>query len=293
MLRGLFKKIGQLITGRGRVDEELFDELEEALIEADVGVHTATRLVQELREATRRERLSTPEEVRGHLRGEIAAILGSDEAGMHWAGTPPTLCLVVGVNGTGKTTSIAKLAQLMRRQGKRVVLAAADTFRAAAIDQLELWSQRVGVELIKHKEGADPAAVVFDAVQAARARGAELVIADTAGRLHTKTNLMEELKKVHRVAERALGRPADEILLVLDATLGQNAVSQARSFAEALPVSGIVLTKLDGTARGGVIVTVADELKLPIKFAGTGEKPDDFAPFSPQKFVASLFDEEE
>lgn len=292
MLRGLFRKIEQLITRRGRVDDELFDELEEALIEADVGVETSLRLVEELREATRRLRLSSAEEVKEHLRGEIAAILESEDAGIRWASSPPTLIVVVGVNGTGKTTSIAKLAHHLRRSGKRVVLAAADTFRAAAIDQLETWAGRVGVDLIKHREGADPAAVVFDAVQAAQARGAEVVIADTAGRLHTKTNLMEELKKVHRVAERALGRPADEVLLVIDGTVGQNAVSQTRSFAEALPVTGIILTKLDGTARGGVIVTVADELKVPIKFAGTGEKPDDFAPFSPREFVNSLFDEE-
>jgi fused signal recognition particle receptor len=270
----------------------VFDGLEEALIEADVGVHTATRLVSDLREATRRLRLSTPEAVRQHLRDAITAILENPAAGFRWSPDPPTLCLVVGVNGTGKTTSIGKLADMMRRQGKRVVLAAADTFRAAAIDQIEVWANRAGVDLIRHREGADPAAVVFDAVQAARARNADLVIADTAGRLHTKTNLMEELKKVARVAERAIERSPDEILLVLDATLGQNTVNQARSFAEALAVTGIVLTKLDGTARGGVIVTVADELKLPIKFAGTGEKPSDFAPFSPREFVAALFDEE-
>lgn len=294
MLRGLFRRIEQLITRRARVDDELFDELEEALIEGDVGVQTAMRLVQELREAARRERMSTPEEVRQQLRVQVEAILRRPEAanGIRWAETPPTLVMVVGVNGTGKTTSIGKLAQMLRRQGRKVVLAAADTFRAAAIDQLELWSQRVGVEMIRHREGADPAAVVFDAVQAARARGADVVIADTAGRLHTKTNLMEELRKVNRVAERALERPADEVLLVLDATIGQNAVSQARSFAEALPVSGIILTKLDGSARGGVIVTVVDELGLPIKFAGTGEKADDLAPFSPERFAQALFGEE-
>jgi fused signal recognition particle receptor len=292
MLRGLFKKIGQLIARRARIDEELFDELEEALIEADVGVHTATRLVQELRADTRRGELANPDEVRSRLRDVLVAILDLPELGLRWSPIPPTLCTIVGVNGTGKTTSIAKLAYFARRQQKKVVVAAADTFRAAAIDQLEVWSQRVGAELIKHREGADPAAVVFDAVQAARARSADLVIADTAGRLHTRANLMEELKKVHRVAERALYRAPDEVLLVLDATLGQNAVSQARSFAEALPVSGIILTKMDGTARGGVIVTVADEFKIPIKFAGTGEKPEDFSPFNPRGFVAALFDEE-
>jgi fused signal recognition particle receptor len=292
MFKGLFRRIEQLVTRRGRVDDEFFDELEEALIEGDVGVHTATRLVEELRETARRLRLSTPEEVREQLEGEIRTILAEADPAFRWAAAAPTLCLVVGVNGTGKTTSIGKLAHLLRGEGKRVVLAAADTFRAAAIDQLELWSQRAGVEIVRHKENADPAAVVFDAVQAARARGADLVIADTAGRLHTKTNLMEELRKVHRVAERALGRPADEVLLVLDATIGQNAVNQARSFAEALPLTGLVLTKLDGTARGGVIVSVVDELKLPIKFAGTGEKPGDFAPFSAEAFARALFEED-
>lgn len=293
MFKGLFRRIEQLVTRRGRIDDELYDDLEEALIEADVGPETSLQLVEGLREATRRLRLSSAEEVCEHLRGEIAAILEHPESGIRWSRTPPTLVMVIGVNGTGKTTSIAKLAHLLRRQGKKVVLAAGDTFRAAAIDQLETWAQRINVEIVKHTEGADPAAVVFDAVQAARARGADVVIADTAGRLHTKANLMEELKKVHRVAERALGRPADEVLLVLDGTTGQNAITQTRAFAEALPVTGIILTKLDGTARGGVIVSVAEQLKVPIKFAGTGEKPDDFAPFSPREFVQALFDDPE
>ncbi len=293
MLRGLFKKIGHLITRRGRVDDELYDELEEALIEADVGVGTATRLVTDLRDATRRLRLASPEAARDHLREQIAAILNAGDRTPRWSAVPPTLWLVVGVNGTGKTTSIAKLAHLSQSQGRRVLLAAGDTFRAAAIDQLELWANRVGVEVVKHREGADPAAVVFDAVQAARARGIDLVIADTAGRLHTRTNLMEELRKVNRVAERALERPADELLLVLDGTLGQNSVSQSRAFAEALPVTGLILTKLDGTARGGVIVTVVDELGLPVKFAGFGEKPENLGLFSPEKFTAELFTGEE
>jgi fused signal recognition particle receptor len=255
-------------------------------------VHTATRLVEELRHSSRQLRLSSPQAVQSELEAQLRRILEAADPAFRWSSVAPTLCLVVGVNGTGKTTSIGKLAHLLRGQGKRVVLAAADTFRAAAIDQLELWSQRAGVEIVRHKENADPAAVVFDAVEAARARGADVVIADTAGRLHTKTNLMEELKKVHRVAERALGRPADEVLLVLDATIGQNAINQARSFAEALPLTGLVLTKLDGTARGGVIVSVVDELRLPIKFAGTGEKPGDFAPFSAAEFVRALIEEE-
>jgi len=295
MFRGLFKKVTekvqQLVTRRGKIDEELYDELEETLLESDVGVHTATRLVQSLREATRKQRLSTADEVTDWLKAEIQRTLASEEQEIRWSPEPPTLIMVVGVNGTGKTTSTAKLAQYLKGQRKKVLLAAADTFRAAAIDQLAIWADRIGVELVRHADGADPAAVVFDAVQAGRARGVDVVIADTAGRLHTKSNLMEELKKVNRVAERALGRPTDEVLLVLDGTIGQNAISQAESFAQALPLSGIILTKLDGTARGGVIVTVKDELGLPIKFVGTGEKAGDFDVFRPREFADALFAE--
>jgi fused signal recognition particle receptor len=290
MFRGLFKKIDQLITGRGKIDDDLFDALEEALIESDVGVHTATRIVEDLREATRRNRLSDAEEVRTHLRRELSEILSLGDTRLRTAAEPPTVYLMVGVNGTGKTTTTAKLAHRLKGQGKKVLLAAADTFRAAAIDQLEIWANRVGVEMVKHKEGADPAAVVYDAIQAARSRRMDVLIADTAGRLHTKTNLMEELKKVHRVVQRELNRPADEVLLVLDATIGQNAVNQAKSFAEALPLTGIVLAKLDGTARGGVVITVKDELGIPIKLVGTGEKPPDLDEFRADEFVAALFE---
>jgi len=290
MFRGLFKKIDQLITGRGKIDDDLFDELEEVLIQSDVGVGTATRIVEDLRQATRRNRLSTADEVRAHLRSELSQILSLGDTRRRTAAEPPTVYLMVGVNGTGKTTTTAKLAHRLKSQGKKVLLAAADTFRAAAIDQLEIWSNRVGVEMVKHKEGADPAAVVYDAIQAARGRRMDVVLADTAGRLHTKTNLMEELKKVHRVVERELGRPADEVLLVLDATVGQNAVNQAKSFAEALPLTGIVVAKLDGTARGGVVITVKDELGIPIKLVGTGEKPADLDEFRPDEFVAALFE---
>lgn len=296
MFKGLFQKfqkVTELLTRRTRIDEELFEELEETLIESDVGVQTATRLVANLREATRKNRLSSAEEVQEWLQGEIERILSAGNLEVNWSPAPPTLVMVIGVNGTGKTTSVAKLAQYFSRQRKKVLLAAADTFRAAAIDQLQVWADRVDTDLVRHKEGADPAAVVFDAVQAARSRGADVVLADTAGRLHTKSNLMEELKKVNRVAERALGRPADEVLLVLDATIGQNAISQAKSFTEAIPVSGIVLTKLDGTARGGVIITVMDELGIPIKFVGTGEKAGDLDVFRPREFAASLFTEAE
>src|SRR6266571_1009471 len=290
MFRGLFKKIDQLITGRGKIDDDLYDDLEEMLIQSDVGVHTATRIVDDLRQATRRNRLSTADEVRAHLRGELSQILSLGDTRLRTAAEPPTVYLMVGVNGTGKTTTTAKLASRLKSEGKRVLLAAADTFRAAAIDQLEIWANRVGVDLVKHKEGADPAAVVYDAIQAARGRRIEFVLADTAGRLHTKTNLMEELKKVHRVVQRELGRPADEVLLVLDATIGQNAVNQAKSFAAALPLTGIALAKLDGTARGGVVITVKDELGIPIKLVGTGEKPGDLDEFRPEEFVAALFE---
>jgi fused signal recognition particle receptor len=296
LFRGLFQKfqkVTDLLTGRRQIDDELFDELEETLIESDVGVHTATRLVSDLRQASRRNRFSTADQVRDWLKEEITRVLGSGTQEIAWSSQPPTLVLVVGVNGTGKTTSVAKLAHYLTSQRKRVLLAAADTFRAAAIDQLQIWAERTGVEWGRHTEGADPAAGVFDAVQAGRSRGADVVLADTAGRLHTKANLMEELKKVNRVAERALGRPADEVLLVLDATIGQNAVSQAQSFTEALPVSGLVLTKMDGTARGGVIITIKDELSIPIKFVGTGERPEDFDVFRPDEFARSLFTEDE
>ncbi len=289
MFRNLFSKVTQLFTGRTKIDDELYDELEETLILSDVGVYTATRLVSELRTATRKQRLSTAEEVQDWLKAEISRLLTVGDSEFHFAPEGPTLALIVGVNGTGKTTSTAKLAQYYSRQRKKVLLAAADTFRAAAIDQLDIWAKRVGVDMVRHKENADPAAVVFDAVQAARARGADLVIADTAGRLHTKTNLMEELKKIGRISEKALGRPADEVLLVLDATIGQNAIQQAESFQEALPLSGIILTKLDGTAKGGVILTIKDELGLPIKFIGTGEKAEDFDLFRPEKFASGLF----
>ena len=295
MFRNLFSKVTQtvtqFVTGRGRIDEELYTELEEALLEGDVGVETATRLVENLRQAVRKNRLSTAEEVEDWLADEITRILSEYDTDLRWGRQSPTLILVVGVNGTGKTTSTAKLAQHLRRQGKRVILAAADTFRAAAIDQLEVWAERLDIQLVRHKEGADAASVVFDAVQAARARGMDVVIADTAGRLHTKTNLMEELRKVNRVAERALGRQTDEVLLVLDATIGQNAVQQAKTFMEVTPVSGIILTKMDGTARGGVILTVVDELEIPIKFVGTGEKADDFDVFRPKEFARALIKE--
>ena len=289
LFKGLFQKVDQLLTGRRAVDDELFDKLEEALIQADVNIHTTTRIVDDLRQVAREERLSEAEDIRERLKDELTQVLSADgDARLRTSTERPTVYLVVGVNGTGKTTSLAKLAHRFKAEGKRVVLAAADTFRAAAIDQLEIWANRIGVEIIKQREGADSAAVVFDALQAAKSRNADIVIADTAGRLHTRKNLMEELKKIGRVIERELGRPADEILLVLDATTGQNAVSQAKEFLAAVPITGIVLAKLDGTAKGGIVITLKDELGIPIKLVGTGEKMEDLENFDSRDFVSAL-----
>ena len=294
LFKTIFQKVDQLFTGRGRIDEELFEELEEALIASDLNVHTTMRMMQELRSAVQDERLKDSSEVQDRLKKFLVDMLlkdGNAAGALVVPSAPPAVYLVVGVNGVGKTTSIGKLAYYLKSKGKRVVLGAADTFRAAAVDQLALWGERVGVEVVKGREGADPASVVFDAAQAAIARKADYLIIDTAGRLHNKSNLMEELKKINRVLERALGgRSADETLLVLDATTGQNAVNQAREFKSAVAVTGLILAKLDGTARGGIVITIKDELGIPIKLVGTGEKPGDIEPFDPQAFVDALFE---
>ena len=290
MFRGLFRKIDSLLQSRRGIDDELFEELEELLVMADVGIHTTTRIVEDLREAVRRERIRDAEGVREHLKQELVTLLMEGHRPLNQPAQPPAVYTFVGVNGVGKTTTIAKTAHLLKRQGKKVLLAAADTFRAAAIDQLEVWGQRVGVDVIRQKEGSDPAAVVYDAIQAARARRVDVVLVDTAGRLHTKVNLMEELRKIHRVIERELGHPPDETLLVLDATTGQNAVSQARTFKDAVAVTGVVLAKLDGTAKGGIVLTIQDELQIPIILAGTGEKLGDIEPFDPGQLVEALFE---
>ncbi len=288
------RKIDQVLTGRGRVDDELFEELEALMIQGDINVHTTNDILTNLKSAVQEERITTAKEVVQRLKEDLFAVLqkGTDEhpVKLTVAVSGPTLYLIVGVNGVGKTTTIAKLANMLQKQGKRVVLAAADTFRAAAIDQLEIWAQRSGTEIVKHRDGADPSAVVFDAIKAARARNADYVIADTAGRLHNRANLMEELKKINRITERELGRPADEVLLVLDATTGQNGISQAKMFMTAVPLTGIALAKLDGTARGGIVITIADELGLPIKLVGVGEKMDDLEVFNPTSFINSLFE---
>ena len=288
LFKGLFQKVDQILTGRRPVDDELFDELEEALIQADLNIHTAIRVVDDLRQIARKERIGDAEDIRSRLKDELSQTLKTEDKGLCISPEPPSVYLVVGVNGVGKTTSIAKLAHRFKSQGKKVLLAAADTFRAAAIDQLEIWADRTNTDIIKQREGADPAAVVFDALQAAKSRRADVVIIDTAGRLHTKSNLMEELKKIGRVIERELGRPADEVLLVLDATTGQNAVNQAKEFKSAVPVTGIILSKLDGTAKGGIVITLKEELGIPIKLVGIGEKCEDMEDFSSKDFVNAL-----
>lgn len=289
LFRGIFQKVDQLLTGRRPVDDELFDELEEILVQSDISIYTATRLVDELRDMTRKERLRETEDVRAKLEQQLIDILETDgNSKLAVSSELPTVYLMVGVNGVGKTTTISKLAYRLKKQGKKVLLAAADTFRAAAIDQLEIWAGRVGVDIVKHQPGADPSAVLFDAVQAGVARRADFVIVDTAGRLHTKSNLMDELRKMSRVVERGVGRPPDETILVLDATTGQNAINQAKEFVAAVKATGIALAKLDGTSRGGIVITIKDELGIPIKLVGTGEHLDDLEDFDPKEFVKAL-----
>ena len=282
-------KIEKLIIGYADIDDDLLDELEETLIMSDVGVKTTERLMADVRKGIKKKDINTPEDLKPFLAEKISEILstGSDETRIASAG--PTVLLVIGVNGVGKTTTIGKLAAYYKEQGKSVMLAAADTFRAAAIDQLQIWGDRTGVPVIRHEEGSDPAAVAFDAVKAARARSIDVLIIDTAGRLHTKSNLMEELKKINRVIQREIAEAPHETLLVLDATTGQNAISQAELFTQAAPVSGVILTKLDGTAKGGVTIGIKSQLSIPIKWIGVGEGMDDLRPFHAEDFVSALF----
>lgn len=282
-------KIEKLIIGYADIDDDLLDELEETLIMSDVGVKTTERLMADVRKGIKKKDINTPEDLKPFLAEKISEILstGSDETRIASAG--PTVLLVIGVNGVGKTTTIGKLAAYYKEQGKSVMLAAADTFRAAAIDQLQIWGDRAGVPVIRHEEGSDPAAVAFDAVKAARARSIDVLIIDTAGRLHTKSNLMEELKKINRVIQREIAEAPHETLLVLDATTGQNAISQAELFQKAAAITGIVLTKLDGTAKGGVIIGLKSELSMPVKWIGVGEGVDDLRPFIAKDFARALF----
>ncbi len=286
--KGITEKIEQVLVSFGKIDDELFDELEEILIAADVGIGTTMKITDNLRKKVREGKITNASEIKNLLKEELTRLMETEDSGLK-LDTVPSVILIVGVNGVGKTTSIGKLANYYKNMGKKVILAAGDTFRAAAIDQLRIWANRVGVEMISHSEGSDPAAVIFDAVQAAKARRANLLICDTAGRLHTKKNLMEELKKIYRVIEKELPGADVETLLVLDATTGQNAVAQARTFSESTNVSGIILTKLDGTAKGGIVIAVKSELDIPVRFIGIGESIDDLQPFDPREFIEALF----
>ncbi len=276
------------ITGRGKVDDETWDELEEALILADVGVPTTTKVIDAVRSRATAEKVADPERVIELLREELVALLADSDREMKRASEGPTVWMFVGVNGVGKTTSIAKLAQREVDSGHRVVLAAADTFRAAAAEQLATWAERTGSEIVRGQDGADPGSIVFDAMSAATTRGADVVLVDTAGRLHNKINLMEELKKLRRIVERTEGALC-EVLLVVDASTGQNGLTQARQFAETVDITGIVLTKLDGTAKGGIVLAIQSELDIPVKVVGIGETAEDLVPFDPEEFVAALF----
>jgi fused signal recognition particle receptor len=285
---GLFGAVRNLFHTRRELDEDFWDELEERLIQADVGAHTTADLVDALRDQQRTRRLASPEDAEATLRELMVDLLGSDDASLVLP-LPLAVILVIGVNGVGKTTSIAKLGSFLAAAGKKPMFVAGDTFRAAAIDQLKIWGERTNVPVIAQSPGSDPSAVVFDGLQAARARGANVLIVDTAGRLHTKTNLMEEMKKINRTIERQVPGAPHETLLVLDAVTGQNGLVQAKSFSNAVGVTGLILAKLDSSAKGGVVFSIAQELQLPIKFVGTGERLDDFAPFDPETFSRALF----
>lgn len=302
---GLFSKISQglkktrdslmgavnsVVSSFTKIDEELFEELEEILIMADTGVATAQKICNELRHRVKEQRITDPSVIKDMLKDVITEIAECDNS-LHLE-TKPSLILVIGVNGVGKTTSIGKMAAKFKSEGKSVILGAADTFRAAAAEQLSIWAERTGVPIVKHGEGSDPAAVVFDTIASAKARGSDIIICDTAGRLHNKKNLMDELSKISRVISRELSEADVEVLLVLDATTGQNAVNQAKEFKNAAGITGIILTKLDGTAKGGVVLSITDELSIPVKLIGVGEQVDDLQTFAPADFAAALFGEE-
>lgn len=290
---GFISRLAGLFGGKKEIDPGLIDQIEEVLIGADIGVKTTQRILERLRERMSKRELTDTDRVWAAIKEEALTILKVSEGELSLGGPKPTVICVVGVNGVGKTTTIGKLASRLTSNGKKVVLAAGDTFRAAAVLQLEVWGKRVGCPVVKGKENADPSSVIFDAIKRAETDGADVVIVDTAGRLHTKVPLMEELKKVVRTIEKALGRPADEVLLVLDSTNGQNALQQAQLFREAVSVSGIVLTKLDGTAKGGVVLGIVDEQKVPMRFIGIGERVEDLREFDAQSFVEALFDKPE
>ena len=284
------KQVNNVFSVFVKVDDELFENLEEALIMADIGVETSSYIIEKLRDNVKHKHITDGNLVKEELKSIISEILSALDTTVNTS-TTPSVILVIGVNGVGKTTSIGKIASHYKSMGKKVLLAAADTFSAAAIDQLDIWAQRSGCDIIKHQENSDPAAVVFDACTAAKARGADILICDTAGRLHNKKNLMAELAKINRVIERELPDSARETLLVLDATTGQNAVSQAKLFSEAADITGIILTKLDGTAKGGIVISIAKEQNVPVKFVGVGEGIDDLQEFNSDDFAKAIFEE--
>ncbi|MGZ4122775.1 MAG: signal recognition particle-docking protein FtsY [Tumebacillaceae bacterium] len=285
----LMGKVESIISFGRKIDEEFYEELEEALIMADVGVNTVMEIMDELRSEVKKRKLSNAEELRPVLKEKLAELMGTQTDELKMAPEGLTIILFVGVNGVGKTTTIGKLAHKFKTEGKKVVLAAGDTFRAGAIEQLEVWGERAGVDVIKQNAGSDPAAVIYDGIQAAKARKADILLCDTAGRLQNKSNLMDELNKVYRVIKREVPDAPHEVLLVLDATTGQNALQQAKLFGASAGVTGLVLTKLDGTAKGGIVVAIRKELELPVKFVGLGEKLDDLQPFDPHDFLDALF----
>ena len=282
--------VTSIINSFTKIDEDLFEELEEMLVMSDIGVNTATEICDMLRKKIKEQGITDPTVIKNLMKEIIAEMLGEDEG--LCLNTKPSVILVIGVNGVGKTTTIGKLSSILKQQGNKVVLGAADTFRAAAIDQLEVWAQRADVTMVKSVEGTDPASVVFDTIASAKSKGADVIICDTAGRLHNKKNLMDELAKINRVINRELPDSSVETLLVLDAATGQNAVNQAREFKNVTNITGIVLTKLDGTAKGGIIIPIKNELKIPVKFVGVGEGIDDLQPFNANEFVNGIFDEE-
>lgn len=286
----IMESVGQVLKGFSHIDEELYEELEEALIMADIGVDTSVEIIDRLKDIIKKERVSEVGEVKSLIQRIISDMLKENDNGLELP--HPSVVLVIGVNGVGKTTTIGKLAHSLKSSGKTVLLAAADTFRAAAIDQLEVWGERNGVDVIKHQENSDPAAVVFDAVQAAKSRNIDVLICDTAGRLHNKKNLMQELEKIARIIKREYEQAKVETLLVLDAATGQNALQQAKLFKEAADITGIILTKLDGTAKGGIVISIKNELNVPVRYIGIGEGIDDLRPFDAQEFAAALFDTE-
>jgi fused signal recognition particle receptor len=287
---GLVSRLEDTLAGRKEIDAALLEELEYTLIGADIGVKTTNEILELIRQKVSRKLLGDAQELRQLIREHLVEVLRATQRPLVRVSEPPAVVMIVGVNGTGKTTTIGKLAQRYKAEGRSVLLCAADTFRAAAIEQLEIWGQRTSAELVRQKPGADPSAVLFDAIQAGRSRRIDCVIVDTAGRLHTKSNLMAELEKMRRTASRLIPDAPHEVLLVMDATTGQNGLEQARRFTETSGVTGIVLAKLDGTAKGGVVIPIARELNLPIRYVGVGEKPDDLLPFEPERFVASLFE---